>query len=59
MLKNGEAALERILELVENCPKELQQKCFEMLLSGYVQVEFDMTNPMAAQWRWQRDKSVL
>lgn len=39
MYKNGEAALDRILELVAKCPKELQEKCFEVLLSGYVQLE--------------------
>lgn len=39
MYQNGEGALERILELVEKCPKELQEKCFEVLLSGYVQLE--------------------
>jgi hypothetical protein len=39
MYKNGEAALDRILELVSKCPKELQEKCFEVLLSGYVQLE--------------------
>jgi len=57
MGKSGEAALERILELVGNCPKELQQECFEMLLSGYVQVKAGMTNSMSAQWRPQ-EKSV-
>lgn len=45
MYKNGEAALERILELVSKCPKELQEKCFEMLLSGYVQIEIGITKP--------------
>lgn len=39
MYKNGEAALERILELVAKCPKELQEKCFEVLINGYVQLE--------------------
>jgi hypothetical protein len=57
MSKSGEAALERILELVGNCPKELQQKCFEMHLSGYVQVKAGMTNSMSAPWRPQ-EKSV-
>jgi len=57
MGKSGEAALERILELVGNCPKELKQECFEMLLSGYVQVKAGMTNSMSAQWRPQ-EKSV-
>jgi hypothetical protein len=50
MRVDGKAALERILELVGKCPQELQQKCFEMLLSGYVQVEAGMTNPTSAQW---------
>lgn len=39
MYKNGEVALDRILGLVSKCPKELQEICFEVLLSGYVQVE--------------------
>lgn len=39
MYKNGESALDRILVLVEKCPKDLQAKCFEVLLSGYVQME--------------------
>ncbi len=39
MYKNGEAALDRILELVAKCPKELQETCFEVLLSGYVHLE--------------------
>jgi hypothetical protein len=43
--KNGETALDRILELVTKCPKELQEKCFEVLLSGYVQLEVGAINP--------------
>jgi len=39
MYKNGEASVARVLELVSKCPKELQEKCFEILLSGYVQLE--------------------
>jgi hypothetical protein len=39
MYKTAEAALDRILALVAKCPKELQEKCFEVLLSGYVQME--------------------
>ena len=45
MYKNGEVALDRILELIGKCPKELQEKCFEVLLSGYVQLEVGMTKP--------------
>jgi hypothetical protein len=58
MRVDGKAALERILELVGNCPQELQQKCFEMLLSGYVQLEFGVTHPIAAQSRRQREEPV-
>lgn len=47
MYKNGEAALDRILELVAKCPKELQEKCFEVLLSGYVQIEVGAFKPHA------------
>jgi len=45
MYKNGEAALDRILALVEKCPKELREKCFEVLLSGYVQMEVGTFKP--------------
>lgn len=45
MYKKGEAALDRILELVAKCPKELQEKCFEVLLSGYVQLEVGAVKP--------------
>jgi hypothetical protein len=45
MYKNGETALHRILELVSKCPKEHQQKCFEVLLSGYVQLEVGASTP--------------
>lgn len=45
MYKNGEAALDRILELVAKCPKELQEKCFEVLLTGYVQLEVGAIKP--------------
>jgi len=53
MYKNGEGALERVLELVARCPKEYQEKCFEVLLSGYVQLEVDGAKPpgLAAQSR--------
>jgi hypothetical protein len=47
MYKNGEAALDRILELIAKCPKELQEKCFEVLLSGYVQLEIGALKPHA------------
>jgi hypothetical protein len=48
MYKNGEAALDRILELVAKCPKELQEKCFEVLLSGYVKLEVGNVKPHAS-----------
>jgi hypothetical protein len=48
MYKNWDAALGRILELVAKCPKEYQEKCFEVLLSGYVQLEIGFVNPQAA-----------
>jgi len=47
MRKSGEPTLERILELVGKCPKELQQRCFEMLLSGYVKLEFGMSHAVS------------
>jgi len=45
MYKNGEVSLARILELVTKCPKEFQEKCFEVLLSGYVHLEVGATKP--------------
>ncbi len=45
MYKNGEGALERVLELVAKCPTEFQEKCFEVLLSGYVQLEVGAAKP--------------
>lgn len=45
MYDNGETALKQILALVEKCPKELQQTCFETLLSGYVQSEVAVLQP--------------
>jgi hypothetical protein len=45
MYKTGEAAIDRVLQLVAKCPKELQEKCFEILLSGYVQFEVDQAKP--------------
>lgn len=48
MYKTGEAALDRILTLVAKCPKELQEKCFEVLLSGYVQMEVGPVRPPIA-----------
>ncbi len=48
MYKTGEAALDRILTLVASCPKELQEKCFEVLLSGYVQMEVGTLRPPSA-----------
>lgn len=48
MYKTGEAALDRILALVAKCPKELQEKCFEVLLAGYVQLEVGTMRPPSA-----------
>jgi len=45
MYKNGERALDRILELVAKCPKDLQDICFEALLTGYVQLEIGGARP--------------
>lgn len=45
MYKTGEVALDRILALVAKCPKELQETCFEVLLSGYVQIEVGTSRP--------------
>ena len=39
MYEDGSPELDRILALVEKCPKDLQAKCFELLLSGYVQAQ--------------------
>ena len=48
MYKDGEKAIGRILELVATCPKELQDKCFEGLLAGYVQAEVAALRPTTA-----------
>ena len=45
MYKNGEAAIARIIELVDKCPKEHQGTCFEVLLAGYVQMEVGVLKP--------------
>lgn len=45
MYKNGERVIDRILELANKCPKELQEKCFEILLAGYVQFEVSGARP--------------
>lgn len=56
MYKNGEGALERILELVAKCPKDLQEKCFEVLLSGYVQIEVGAAKPPVSTGQSQLDQ---
>lgn len=43
MFKNAEETLDRILALVAKCPKELQEKCFEILLKGYVDASAPVT----------------
>jgi hypothetical protein len=45
MYESGQTALVHILELVAKCPKEFQEKCFELLLSGYVQREVGTAMP--------------
>jgi len=37
MYDDAEKHIDRILELVKKCPATLQEKCFEVLLSGYVE----------------------
>jgi hypothetical protein len=37
MFENAEPAIDRILELVNKCPEPLQNKCFEILLTAYVE----------------------
>jgi hypothetical protein len=39
MYENAEEAIARILTLVEKCPDGLKEKCFEVLLRGYVETE--------------------
>ena len=48
MYKNGEAAIDRVLVLVAKCPQELQPKCFEILLNGYVQLQVNAAAPPVA-----------
>jgi hypothetical protein len=40
MYEDAEAQIERILKLVEKCPQQLQEKCFEVLLGGYAKSQF-------------------
>ncbi len=47
MYRSGEKVLDEILELVAKCPKEFQEKCFELLLSGYVKREVGTVTPPA------------
>lgn len=46
MYENADPVLDRILELVLKCPKDLQPKCFEILLDGYVKQEVGGASPM-------------
>ena len=39
MYENAEEAIARILAIVEKCPDNLKEKCFEVLLRGYVERE--------------------
>ena len=39
MYEDGAKQLEVILELVKKCPDALQEKCFTILLQGYVDSE--------------------
>lgn len=48
MYQSGQKVLHEILELVATCPKEFQEKCFELLLSGYVQREVGTSTPPPA-----------
>jgi hypothetical protein len=50
MYKSGETALDRILTIVDKCPKEFQSKCFEVLLSGYVQMEVGAIRPQVESY---------
>lgn len=46
MYKNAEETLKRVFELVDTCPQDYRQKCFEVLLSGYVQAEILALKPV-------------
>jgi hypothetical protein len=39
MYENAEEAIARILTIVDKCPNSLKEKCFEVLLRGYVERE--------------------
>ena len=48
MYEDGAKQLEVILELVKKCPEPLQEKCFTILLQGYVDAErFQLATPPA------------
>src|SRR5437667_12780553 len=49
MYEDGAKQLEVILELVNKCPEPLQEKCFAILLQGYVDAErFHLVTPPAS-----------
>ncbi len=49
MYEDGAKQLEVILELVNKCPESLREKCFAILLQGYVDAErFHLVTPPAA-----------
>lgn len=45
MYSNAEETIKAILSLVELCPDQLKEKCFEVLLTGYVDSEVRKTVP--------------
>jgi len=48
MYENAEEAIARILAIVEKCPDNLKEKCFEVLLRGYVERELSGRAPSGA-----------
>lgn len=42
MYENAEEVLARILSIVDKCPDSLKEKCFEVLLRGYVEKELSI-----------------
>lgn len=48
MYEDAEAAIDRILAVVNRCPADLQEKCFEVLLGGYVETQLGRRTPLGA-----------
>jgi hypothetical protein len=58
MYENAEEVIARILIIVEKCPDALKEKCFEVLLRGYVEKELLATGTISAQNKQPKGSEV-